>query len=423
LKITYKNILQNPFLISVATLTSGTIISQFIVIATSPLLARLYSVEAFGILSLFSSFMVIFGVITTGRYELAIGLPGEDKKAKNLILLIALIGLSVSFLYLIVIFFIKEIVQYSDFSGLFQSNWIYLTPLYTFFIAIYSGLIYWNQRKKNYRKITISNGLQVISTTLFNILFGFLGIIEAGMMISLVIGIIISSFFLLKDFKKEGFVFHFNSVKTVGSEYISFPKYMILSDLSLTISQQYIPIIFAGLFSSTIVGYFALANRIVRLPNIILTSSIANVFRNDAIDAIREKGNCQQLYLSTLKKMILMSLPIFTLVFIFSPILFTFFFGQKWEIAGNFSRILSIMLLGEFVATPLNSLFYIFEKQKKMMRLQLINAIFGFLMIYLGYKIFNDAFKSLILFCFNSFVFNLIFIFLTYNFSKQKNNF
>lgn len=422
MKINYKNITKNPFFISVATLTSGTIISQFIVIISSPLLARLYSVEAFGIISIFSSLMVIFGVLTTGRYELSIGLPNDEKKAKNLMLLIASLGFLVSIIYLFLLFVFKEIFQYPANAALFKNNWIYLAPLYAFFIAIYSSLIYWNQRNKNYKKITISNGLQVVSTTICSIIFGFLGIIEAGMMISLVLGIIISSIYLLLEFNREKFVYKFDSIKSVAKEYISFPKYMILSDLSLSISQQYIPIIFAGLFSSTIVGYFALANRMIRLPNIILTSSITSVFRNDAIDAIRNNGNCQQLYLSTLKKLIFMSIPIFLLVFIFSPILFIFFFGQKWEIAGNFARILSIMLLFEFVATPLNSLFYINDKQKKLMKLQTVNTIIGMLMIYVGYKFFNNVYFSLMLFCFNAIIFSVIFILHTFKFSKLINN-
>lgn len=416
----FNRIINNPFLKNVSILASGTIISQIIVVAMSPILTRLYSVEAFGTLSLFTSFMVIFGVITTGRYELAMGLPEKDEKAKDLIKLIFILGFIVSIVYLVILFITKEIIQYSDSSGLFQSNWIYLAPIYTFFIAIYSSLIYWNQRKKEYKKITISNALQVISTTVFSLLFGFFGWIESGMMISLVLGIIISSWFLLKDFNNEDLLINNNDLKKVGKEYISFPKYMILSDLSLTTGQQFIPIIFSSLFSTTIVGYYSLANRMIRLPNIIITSSIANIFRNDAIDEIRKNGNCEQLYKSIFKKLFVLSLPIYLSVFIFSPILFTFFFGEKWLMAGNFARILSVLLLIEFIATPLNSLFYIMERQKVFMRLQILNTIFGGLLIYVGYKVFNDSYYSLILFCFNAIIFNLLFIYLTYYYSKEN---
>ncbi|WKL45051.1 lipopolysaccharide biosynthesis protein [Flavobacterium sp. ZE23DGlu08] len=418
--IFFNKIKNNPFLRNVSTLAFGTIISQIIVVGTSPILTRLFTVESFGVLSLFTSITVIFGVITTGRYELSMGLPEKDESAKNILRLIIAIGLLVSILYFFVILVMKEIVHYKGVSGLFLNNWIYIAPIYTFFIAVYSGLIYWNQRQKKYKKITISNALQVILATLFSLLFGYFGYVELGMIIALVLGIMMSSFFLLKDFNKADFIFRYDDVKEVAKEFKSFPKYMILSDLSLTTGQQFIPIIFSGLFSTIIVGYYSLANRMIRLPNIVLTSSIANVFRNEAIDEIRIKGNCSQLYVSTFKKLIVMSLPIYILVFIFSPMLFVFFFGDNWLQAGYFARILSVLLLVEFVATPLNSLFYIMSKQKIFMKLQLLNTIFGALMIYIGYKFFNSPYWSLALFCINALLFNFIFIFFTYSISKNE---
>ena len=138
----FQKIISNPFLKNVSTLAMGTIVSQIIVIGTSPILTRLFTVESFGVLSLFSSIMTIFGVITTGRYELAIGLPESYRKAKNILRLITVIGLLVSGFYFFVILFLKEIIHFKGVSGLFLNNWIYIAPVYTFFIAVYSGLIY-----------------------------------------------------------------------------------------------------------------------------------------------------------------------------------------------------------------------------------------------------------------------------------------
>ena len=262
--------------------------------------------------------------------------------------------------------------------------------------------------------------MQVISTTIFSLLFGYLGLVEIGMIVALVLGILMSSFFLLKDFNRTDFAFQYSDIKQVAKEFISFPKYMILSDISLTTSQQFIPIIFSSFFSAIIVGYYSLANRMIRLPNIVLTSSIANVFRNDAIDGIRINGNCFELYKSTFKKLVLISLSIYIVVFIFSPMLFLFVFCEKWLQAGYFARILSVLLVVEFIATPLNSLFSIMSQQKIFMKLQLLNTIFGGLMTYIGYIYFGSAYWALIFFCFSTIVFNFIFIFLTYNFSKNK---
>nr|WP_317127399.1 oligosaccharide flippase family protein [Chryseobacterium sp. CH21] len=125
-----------------------------------------------------------------------------------------------------------------------------------------------------------------------------------------------------------------------------------------------------------------MANRMLRLPNIVITTAIGNVFRNDAIDAIRKNGNCIDLYKSTFKKLVIMSFPIYLFLFIVSPYLFVVVFGEKWYEAGLFARILSVLLLVEFIATPLNVLFNIRERQKILMRLQFLNAVMGGFMIF-----------------------------------------
>ena len=414
-----KELSQNKFLRNVSTLAFGTIISQAIVVLSSPLLTRIFTVEDFGVLQIFTSITVFFAVISTGRYELAIGLPKEDDDALRIIKLIIFIGFAISTLYFITIFILKFFFKYEDYTRFLVGNNAYVAPIYIFFIAIFSALSYWNQRKKKYKLINYSNAIQVISATFFSILFGFFGFHD-GMIWSLVIGIIVACFYILI---KENLVLVIwnqkNNLLALAKVYKSFPRYMIFSDLSLTASQQFIPLIFSVLYSNTIVGLYSLANRMLRLPNIVLTSSIANVFRNDAIDEIRNKGNCEELYISTFKKLIFMSLPIYILVFIFSPKIFVLIFGVKWEMAGYFARVLSTMLLFEFVATPLNTIFYVREKQKIFMRLQVLNAIIGGILIYLGYNLFNDALYSLILFSAGSIIFNLILLFKSYTIAKN----
>ncbi|KFF18046.1 lipopolysaccharide biosynthesis protein [Chryseobacterium sp. JM1] len=421
IKSIFTSIKSNPFLRNVAILSSGTIISQLIVIATSPFLTRLYSVEAFGLLSVFSSFAVFFAVLSTGRYELAIGLPDDSRKAAKIFKLIIYIGTCVSILYLVLIFLLKDIIHIQDKTGFLANNQAYLAPLYIFFGALYSALGYWNQRDKRYKRITIANAFQVIGTSLFSMLFGVLKF-ESGLILSLILGIIISSIFLLLTDKKllNELSGSNKGVLEVGKEYSSFPRYMILSDLSLTACQQFIPILFSALYNTTIVGFFSMANRMIRLPNIVITSSVGNVFRNDAIDEIRKQGNCAKLYSSTFKKLLLMSFPIYLIVFAVSPKLFSIIFGAKWEIAGYMARIMSVALFFEFISAPLNTLFYIFEKQKILMRLQMANAIFIFISIFLGYYLKKDYLLSLTFYMIISVLSSLVFLYFTHNLSKNE---
>jgi len=85
----------NPFLKNVSTLALGTIISQLLLFLSSPILTRLFSATDFGILALFNSIAVVAAILTTGRYEFAVGLPESDKKASKVVGLIVFL----SFLY------------------------------------------------------------------------------------------------------------------------------------------------------------------------------------------------------------------------------------------------------------------------------------------------------------------------------------
>lgn len=418
MKALFNTILNNPFFRNVTTLALGTVVSQAIVLATSPLLSRLFSVADFGVLSVFTSISVFFAVLSTGRYEFAIGLPENDAKAKLIFLLIVKLGFTISICYFGVIFLLKDIFNIQDSAGFLKERTAWLSPVYIFFIAVYSGLGYWFQRFKKYKEITFANAIQVCCTALFSLIFGYLHV-KSGMIFSLIIGVILSCLFLIMRSPEIITDFFNKSTLAVAKEFSSFPRYMILSDLSLTASQQFIPIVFSILYNTTIVGFFAMANRMLRLPNIVITSSIANVFRNDAIDELRDKGNCKNLYISTFKKLAVMSFPIYLIIFIFSPFLFEWFFGKDWLQAGYFARILSALLMVEFIATPLNSIFYIVEKQKLLMWIQILLALGGIFMIYLGYSIFKDPYYSLILFCINSLFFNIVLLYYSYNFSKK----
>lgn len=90
---------KGSFAVNVATLSTGTVISQIIVVAVSPLLTRLYSSSDFGVYALYLAIASVVTVIATGRYELAIVLPKADEDAAHLILLSLIINFCVCFLF------------------------------------------------------------------------------------------------------------------------------------------------------------------------------------------------------------------------------------------------------------------------------------------------------------------------------------
>ncbi|NLO70097.1 MAG: oligosaccharide flippase family protein [Porphyromonadaceae bacterium] len=180
LKNIFSDIKRNTFIRNVSILASGSILGQLVVVATAPLLTRLYTVEAFGVLSVFTSICTIFALFSTGRYELAIVLPESEQKAIKLIKLILKIALVLSLFYLLTIFILRDVIGINDPSKFLNPPTVYLSPLYVFAVAILSALTYWNQRKKAYKRITSANALSSISNTVISLTLGFL-MINNGM--------------------------------------------------------------------------------------------------------------------------------------------------------------------------------------------------------------------------------------------------
>jgi O-antigen/teichoic acid export membrane protein len=112
-------------------------------------------------------------------------------------------------------------------------------------------------REIKYKKITFANAIQVITSCIFSIILGILGY-NNGMIIGMVMGIFSSILYLsltdkeLRNYLKS----QPGELKNMAKEYSSFPRYMIISDMSLTACQQFIPILFSVLYNTTIVGFF-----------------------------------------------------------------------------------------------------------------------------------------------------------------------
>ena len=97
---------------NVITLMTGTGLAQAIPIAISPILTRLYGPDEFGVLGLYMAVVSIVVVLVTGRYELAILLPRQDRDAMNVMAVSVLLsGVISAVLWVLVAVFNRPIAE------------------------------------------------------------------------------------------------------------------------------------------------------------------------------------------------------------------------------------------------------------------------------------------------------------------------
>ncbi len=347
---------KSEFSRNVLTLMTGTTIAQAIPIAISPILTRIYTPEDFGIFALFIAVTSIFGSIASGRYELAIMLPKKDEDAVNIFVL----GLIITCFITIILFILM--ILFNDYLTKLLGNeeisfWLYFVPLTVFFTGLWNLLNYYNNRKKNYKDIANAIVVKSIVLVIFQLIVGLLKHGVIGLIVGQIISQIIANFKLLKNIytdKKLILSISKLKIRALSRRYISFPKHNMIPSMLDNLTSQLIYIIIPKIFSLLVSGQFFLANRIVNLPVSLMSNSISQVYLQKISENKNKKIKNMDIFISTIKKLFIIALPIGIAGFFLSPNIFLFIFGKEWIISGEIAQYLFLIFLVTFCISPLS---------------------------------------------------------------------
>jgi len=364
---------KSEFSKNVLTLMTGTTIAQAIPIAISPILTRLYSPEDFGVFALFVAITSIFGSIANGRYELAIMLPRKDEDAINILALGFIINVVLSlFLFLIVIIFHDKIVSLLNNKEI--SPWLYLVPISVFLMGLFNLLNYFNNRKKFYKDLAKANVYKSIGMAMVQLSLGFLKIGAFGLISGQIFSQIISNTKLFFNIKRLDLFKSIRKMKiiAIGKRYIDFPKFSMWAILANTLAVQLTNILISSFYNVKTLGFYSLAQRMLGMPSSLIGGSIGQVFFEEATKEKQKTGKAIKSFFSTLKKLVFLAIPSFTLLYFIVENLFAFIFGEEWRIAGKYAQIVIPLFAIRFVVAPLSNINNIFELQKVALLWQLV---------------------------------------------------
>lgn len=411
---------KSEFSRNVLTLMTGTTIAQAIPIAISPILTRIYTPEDFGIFALFFAFISILGSVANGRYELAIMLPLKDEDAINIFALgfIITLGLTIV-LFIIIIIFNDTIVSSLDNDKI--RIWLYLVPVSVFFIGIFNILNYFNTRKKEYKNLA---NAKIIKSIILAIIQLSVGLLKQGAM-GLITGQILSQIFanmqLLKNILKNKLLLSHISIKNIwiqAKKYKDFPKFSLWGVLANTLSIQFTNILISSFFSIVTLGFYSLVQKILGMPSSLIGSSIGQVFFQEANEEKQKRGRANETFKKTIKKLIIIGLPIYGVLYFIIEDIFAVVFGEEWRIAGVYAQIVIPLFFIRFVSVAVSTTFSIFNKLKLelLLKVLLLIGIITILFFFKG-KDFEDY---LFYFMYYSSFIYLLSLFFAYQFAKNK---
>lgn len=348
-------------------LVGGTAIGQAITILASPFLTRFYSPEDFGLLATYISILSVLVVIASLRYELAIPLARNNNVASNLLALSLFIVFIFSLIIGIMLIFCHDLLL-RLLNAPSLEKYLWLLPISLLGAGIYKVLNYQAIRNEKFKHISKTKVTQSFSQVVTQLFIGIVFNNPIGLFIGDAIGRVGGSGTLFRIVMREEREnlrkCSIGGIKEAAIRYKQFPLVSSISSLFNTAGLQIPQLLIIILFGAHVAGFFSLVQRVIGFPMTMIGQSVSQVYLSEVSRLVQNADkNIKPMFLKTsLRLLALGILPIAVLSF-FGPTIFAVFFGETWREAGEYSKLLGLMFLLQFIVSPLSQTLNILEYQ------------------------------------------------------------
>jgi len=368
---------EGRFVRNVLTILAGTAFSQAISLAAMPFLARLFTPSDFGMLATFTALSNMLAMFACMSYQGAIILPRRQEAAFTLWITCIIISTITSAVIGVILWlFDTNIVGWLGNPGLL--NWLWLVPVSMLAWGIFEATSLWCTRNKDFTNISAAMIKKRLVLSGSQLAFGLASATRSasGLITGQIFGEITGVFVIARRALKHVPKRYWKSVRwqrimVLLHRYRRFPLYDLASSFAAALARS-MPVIVLGIFfTPAIVGFFAMANRLVAAPMQLGTTSITRVFFERANRA-KLAGNLDTMTSEVYRRLVTILLTPLGLLAIAAPDLVVILLGDKWEESGHYLRWLAGWFFFVSTTSPLHRLFAVLEKQDE---LAIINGL------------------------------------------------
>ena len=278
-------------------LVIGTASAQILVALAYPLLTRLYTPADYGVAALFVSILAILEATACLRYELAIVLPEDNVEAANVFGLSLLATLFTALLTIPLIVFGGELFAVHLVKAPDLMAYLWCVPIGALAVGMFSAQNYWNSRGHHFGRLAVRRITQAVVMVGVQLGAAYVGWATSGSLIWGTLAGYLSATLILtvQIWRDDHALFrkaiHFRKLGEVAVRYRKFPLYTIWASLLNSISWQLPGFLLGTFFSPAVVGYYALGNRVLRVPMNLVGAAMAQTFFPRAAEAAEVHHN------------------------------------------------------------------------------------------------------------------------------------
>jgi len=366
-----RRLLRSRFVRSTGVMVGGTAISQIIGVAAAPVLTRMYSPYDFGVYQSFLSLLGCGLVMASLRYEIAIPLAPNSRRAAHVLVLALAVALASAGVTLLVGVVAVGSGRWTLAPGLKAQ--MYFIALGLGVSLLFGGVAkvfnYWGIRELDFGTVAQGNVCQVGVQTGTAIAAGLWKPAALGLILADALGRTASAAWLghryfgtLSGLLRKLRTSH---LRAVMRRYKDFPLISSPSSLVNTVGIVVTPLMLLRLYGASAAGFFALADRVVGAPSMLIATALSQVFAADLARLRTAPGRERVQFVKKIAigQILLGTIP-FGLFWTLGPRIFVFVFGPSWSEAGEYARVLAALAFVCFISAPLNLTLSILERQR-----------------------------------------------------------
>jgi O-antigen/teichoic acid export membrane protein len=411
--------LKSEVIKNIIVLTSGTVFAQLVAYVLMPIITRLYTPDESAEFGLFIRIVGVGAAIATARYELALPVAKLDQHSFRIYRFALRITMIVSAIALIAL--VYPIIFAHDLSEVL----FYLSIPFCIALTAFMNLgTNWAVRMKRFGIISYSKLTNSIVGNVFKVIFGALNTGYIGLILGTLIGLFVSVIFFFKDFKFSNTAYKIKSRSPrnflLAKEYVDFPKVNLphtMMDLGKDLT---IALILWELYGQTEFGLFNHTYQMLRLPLVLIGTSIGQVFFQRCAEKINKGENVLSVAVASVRTLALLSLVPFAVVFFFGEDLFALVFGESWREAGVYAEIMTPWFMVNFITSPISSLPLILRKQRSFFFLAMFGTAMMIATLFIP-KMYFDAtiHESLYITSYSQAIYLVFVIFTIFGYAKK----
>lgn len=345
------------------TIASANAAGNAINFAAMPVLARLFTPEAFGAFAVVSALSMALCSFAGGRLELAVPLAKSDEDAKSLVLLGTYFALATSILFLAGA---ATAMEFSSIGDRPAAEWIWTVPLLALPLSTFQLLNAWAIRHLQFSRMGRRTILQAAVSTVLQLIAGVVGLAAGGLILGYTLGQAVGTLSLLFG---SGLLTRRSriakaSLLDVLRRYRRFPIYLAPAGLLNTLGLQVPVLLIAYCYGQQAAGHLGLTQRVLAVPVVLLAQAIAQIYLGELTRARREEagsGAELELFESVSIRLAAIAVPLLIGLW-FSPWVFDLVFGEQWRISGQMARALGLMAAVQLVGFPISQTLVVYER-------------------------------------------------------------